>query len=933
MNRTNNFPAALRRFQLRWQLGLLMAGLLRALLWLGIALVAFGVLDFYAGFSDAGRRWTAVTLALIAGAGAMRALWDTFIFMRRDAAAAADRALGSPRREVLSALEMQGSNGAGTAPLSQWLRQRAVDSAARNLGALTLSRSLPLRGLTRRAKQFGSVLAGFALLAVLAPNASRVIAQRLLQPGADVPPWSPLQFALGPQPAEVLYGGEILIGAEITGAKLTSPVRCLTRDPATRTVEESPAFQENAARFSRKLEKVAGPVEVAFAVGRARSAWMPVAVRMQPKVQDVMLTVEPPAYSGLPTREFAVGTQDLAALPGSRITARVASNRPLSGGTLRIAAPGANDAPQEVAAEREETHRVRFTWTARGAARLALEVRDVVGTASESLQLEQKVAPDERPEVALRSPAGDVLATPDSELPLEASASDDLGLTRVSLVRQLRGYRERSLGQPLPAGRRHEVTGKLNLAPFGVVPGQVIELTLEAGDTNPNLLGVSVSEPARVHIITREQYAEMLRAQTTLEDFAGRYEALRDAMDEARKSIEALEKAAAEGDPPKAEEARKKSFEAHQKAAELFGKIAKDFPVFDSDPALAEASLEAMGKLFENAKQLDGLAAAPDLGGAIAELKRRLGETAKQMTDELNLGERAIAAGKVIEQAGRFRELIENQRQLVKDFHRVIEQIRRGEAKAGQALPDLGQRQSDLAASLRQVEKELDAALGELPEEFAPMKEEGAKFLEALRELEIPPTMDHAAKAAEGADSKSSGDRADESLAKLEALLRKKNGICEMCRGEGEGFPWPEDLAQTMQQLMQALIPRPGGSGSGNPAAGMSGGGGFGGQSDSGFAMKGKMPRLPIFGPSRAQFSRKAAPSLGGGSDGTGKGDGRPEGNADISSNQLATKSQDRSAGEAVPIEAVPEAYREAVKRYFSTEDKTGTTPAPTTPP
>ena len=86
----------------------------------------------------------------------------------------------------------------------------------------------------------------------------------------------------------------------------------------------------------------------------------------------------------------------------------------------------ADAAAQEVAAEPEDTHRVRFSWTARGAARLAVEVRDVLGTASESLQIEQKLLPDERPEAVLRQPAGDVLATPDSELPLEAASDGTL---------------------------------------------------------------------------------------------------------------------------------------------------------------------------------------------------------------------------------------------------------------------------------------------------------------------------------------------------------------------------------------------------------------------------------------------------------------------------------------------------------------------------
>ena len=939
MDTQRDFSSALRRFQLRWRLGLLLAGLLRAMFFAGVALLLFGILDYYAGFDDSARRLTGNILLLVALAGAVWACWKVLLFLRREAAVEADRALGSNRREVLSALELADSETGGSdSSLSYWLRSRAVANAAEQLRGLTGSRAFPRRPVTSGATQFAVLLVVLGIIAAAAPDASWIITRRLLQPSEDIPPYSPLKFALGPKPAEVLYGGELVIAAEITGGKITNSVRCLTRDPATGKIEDSPAFHENADRFSRKLEKVAAPVQVAFAVGRARSEWLPISVLMQPKVQDVLLTVEPPGYSGLPRREFAVGSQDLAALPGSRITARVRSNRPLSGGILRLQSTGTNDPAQEIAAVQEATHQVRFTWVARQPARLAIELRDILGTASEPLQLEQKVTPDERPQVALRQPTGDVLATPDSELPLEATASDDLGLTRMTLVRQLRGYRERSAAQSVQTGeRRHEINGKLNLAAFGLVPGQVIELTAEAGDTNPNLLGVSMSEPARVHIIAREQYAQMLRDQITLEEFSGRYAALREAMDEARKALEELEKAAKSGDAKAAEEARKKALEAHRNAGQIFGKLAKDFPLFDLDDGLAKASANAMKELFENAKELEDLGRAQpqELLESLPGLKERLGASESDLAGELEKGDRAMAAANVFEQAGRFKERMEEQRNLVKDFNRTVEQIRRGETQAGQALRDLAKRQAEVAEGMRQLEKELEGALNGLPEEFAKMQKEGREFIKELQELEIAATMDEATTAAESRDSKIASDRASEALARMEALLRRKNGFCEMCRGEGDSFPWPQDLTQTLQQLMRSLIQKRGNGNNGDKSGdGITGGSGFGGLSDSGFAMKGKMPQLPIYGPSRMRFSQRANPQLGSGNqNGSGSGNGQPEAGAEIGSNEIASKSTEGQRGEALAVEAVPEAYRNAVKRYFSTDENKGAESAPISHP
>jgi hypothetical protein len=932
---TPAFSAALRRFQLRWRSGLIVSGILRAALWFGVVLLALGVFDFYSGFGDGVRRMIFAVLITISAAGVIGALWDALAFGRREAAREADRIVSPGRREMLSAVELGEGELSPHGSLSAWLRQQAVDHAGRSLKSVPPKRSLPVAKLRRAAWRFGTLAVVIGLLAAIWPQAVSVIGRRLLQPNADVPPYSRLQFSLSPQPAEVLYGDAILISAEITNDRIAAPVRCLTRDPATGRIDESSAYQENATRYSVKLEKMAAPVDVAFAVGRARSQWLPVAVRMQPKVQDVLVTVEPPAYSGLAAREFALGSQELAALPGSRITARLTSNRPLQGGTLRIAAFGSKAPEEEVPAEYEDTHRVRVAWTVRSAARLSVQVRDVAGTASAPVELEQKLLPDERPQAVMRQPAGDVLATPDSNLPLEATASDDFGLVRVSFVRQLHGYRERSLAQSVSRGQRqHEIHGNLNLAPFGLEPGQTIELTLEAGDTNPNLLGTGVSEPARIHIITREQYAEILRTQTTLEDFAGRYEALSNAMEEARKALDELERAAQSGDSEKAEQARREALAAHDRAAKVFGGIARDFPLFELDEALAKTTVDAMGKLFENAKELGELAgrSKEDIRDAVPGLKERLGATEKQMAKEMEKGKRAIAAAEVFEQTARLQQVIEDQRELVKDYNRTVEQIRRGEMDAGQALRDLARRQREIAQNLREMEKNMKSAIEKLPEDFANMREEGEEFLELFNDLKIPPTMDEGVRAAENSDSKTAGDRAAEALARLEALLRSKNGICQMCRGQGDGdsFSWPQDLAQTLKQLMDSLIPKPGNRRGDNPGSGAGGGPGFGGSSDSGFSMKGKMPRLPIYGPSRSKFARNAGPQVGSGQ-GRGTGQGRPEDGADVNDSKLTTKAKGDVAGEGLVLENVPETYREAVKRYFSTDE--GPNKAPTRKP
>src|SRR5688572_26022679 len=82
----NSFRSALSTFLLRWRLGLLFAGVLRAAVWWGAALLVLGVLDYHSGFSDAARQYVFGALVALAAGGSIWAIIDAISFMRRDAA-------------------------------------------------------------------------------------------------------------------------------------------------------------------------------------------------------------------------------------------------------------------------------------------------------------------------------------------------------------------------------------------------------------------------------------------------------------------------------------------------------------------------------------------------------------------------------------------------------------------------------------------------------------------------------------------------------------------------------------------------------------------------------------------------------------------------------------------------------------------------------
>lgn len=914
---SESFPAVLAKFHGRWRVWLLVAGLLRTLSWAGLVLLGLGALDALAAFSDAGLRVAGGLLLAVIFGGVLVTLIEVYLFGAEEAATAADQILNSERRAVLSALEVNRKSG-GNLPFAKWLEARTVEDGLGLLKKISGAASRPSGAIRQALKRFGLAMLPIILLAIIFPGPCWIVVRRILFPGAGIPPWSRLVFAIEPNPATVLYGGDLVVSVNVTGGKWTGPVRMLARNARSGKVEDSRAYQESATRYSQRLERVTENLEVAFVAGRARSNWMRVEVLMQPKVNGVHLTVAPPAYTGKPAVNFPLGTQPLAPIAGSHVEAIIGSNRPLKGGKLLIESQDGKG-PREISGQIAGPASVRFAWSAAQPSKLRFALEDVLGTKSEPLTVEQKITPDDRPLVRLQEPAGDVLATPSSVVPVSAIAQDDFGLTRVSCIRRLDAFKERATDEPLTQGARDfTLSGIMRMAALNVAPGQTVEMHLEAADSNPNLLGLGASDTSRIHIISEEKYAEILRDQTTLDDFIGRYNALKEAWQAAAKALADLEEAAKSGDREKIEKARQNALKAHQDAAKLMGQIAKDFPIFDLDASLAETASQAMQQLYDNAQQLENIqgANAHSLQQAIEQMKNRVASVDKKVTQELSSGQKAAKAAEVFSSMGEFKELVQKQKELAKDFNRVAEQVRRGETAGRDALEQLAREQRDNQKAMEEFSEKLSGELKELGSDYDKLREGGEKFLEAFKDLKIPGVMGEAADAAKKSDSRTGSDRASEALALLESLIRKDNCLSGMCRGEKPGFPWPQDLSSTLEQLMRSLVTKRGNGQGNNPGEQPgSGNGGVSDITDSGYLSKGKTTRLPIYGPPKLHFPSS---QQGGSGYGTGK-TGNPDNHA-IAESRVSNTVHDNSAGTATATEAVPEPYRDAVRKYFMPE-------------
>jgi hypothetical protein len=202
------------------------------------------------------------------------------------------------------------------------------------------------------------------------------------------------------------------------------------------------------------------------------------AMSREPITGDVELTYRYPAYTGLVSRTVSGSGGEIAAPVGTVVELRTRSDRPVALAGLLVNGEGV---PLRVENERD----LSGTLVVRKSGSYAVAFygrsgRELVRGPDVPLTAE----PDAPPKVSLLLPASDLEVDSDSEVVLRWEATDDHGLTALSLVYQLAGGAETRVGLPLESGRRSLGTWRWSLSGLKLSPGARVTYFLEAMDND-----------------------------------------------------------------------------------------------------------------------------------------------------------------------------------------------------------------------------------------------------------------------------------------------------------------------------------------------------------------------------------------------------------------------------------------------------------------
>lgn len=254
-----------------------------------------------------------------------------------------------------------------------------------------------------------------------------------------IQPFSPPQHLLATDPTATPGDTELIEGRALTiTAALRADLPASLRPDKVQLEyrvgklgwSDATMTADDDGRYAYRFEAVWHPMTYRIRAGRSVSPLYQVAIRYRPRVEQLQVSVTPPAYVSAPTTPLKPNVGDVTALAGSRIEVKLRASAALSGGRielsdgtpipLTIAPDDAAYAWASFALDRSGSYAIRLTDT---------EDLENLNPPRYTLTAE----PDQPPVVVVTRPGRDLILPVNGLLDLAIEANDDIGLADVAV--------------------------------------------------------------------------------------------------------------------------------------------------------------------------------------------------------------------------------------------------------------------------------------------------------------------------------------------------------------------------------------------------------------------------------------------------------------------------------------------------------------------
>jgi hypothetical protein len=514
MSMMNAYPrlmAALDEVRRQWRLQKLLEGVLLLLTGAAAVLVLLVAAD---NFLQPGVWGRAVLATLLWGAllaGLVTLVVRRLLEDRRDDyfAALVEQKYPGLHNRLINALQLGRGNQRGFSPE---LTEAIVRDADRASADVEMGEAVDSRPARRATIFFAAAAAVLAVYATLFHSYFANGLQRLLRPGADIPPFSQTQVPgklVQPGNTRVVEGKPVSIAAQTEGVRPASAQLHLRKSGGGWDRFDMQADQVGEGVFRFKVPAADRTFDYYVTAGDGRSPTFRVEVVQPPRIARLSVTTQPPAYTALPATPVEESDGKVVGLTGTRVDLQLKASKALQKAVLTTKEGDVLELQKQ---GDEQTWGCSFVlWSkearpARGVAGRLLnapttyriQLLDSEGYESaDPLWRPIDLTRDNPPKVELLTPGDKLPLQPKQTLDLTLVATDDYGLDVVRLLYRVNGednVREKLTFTQLAAPQRdarHE--HKWYLSGGGFKAGDHVEYWAEAVDRN-NITGPGKGE-------------------------------------------------------------------------------------------------------------------------------------------------------------------------------------------------------------------------------------------------------------------------------------------------------------------------------------------------------------------------------------------------------------------------------------------------------
>ncbi|MCF7731183.1 MAG: hypothetical protein K9N23_05830 [Akkermansiaceae bacterium] len=637
---------------------------------------------------------------------------------------------------VSTVLELTGAEARGMSP---GLMEELARVAVTDLAAINPRVEVSGRRMRRWLAPALVLLAGWSILLVLAPAWTTRHVVRALVPGSALGN-SAGTFIVEPGTIELIEGDPLRITVRYHGTRSGTLEAVLHLADGSSLTEP---LREESGAFIYQLEKATTGFDYEIRAGRETSDRFQVTVWPRPRLKDARVTLDFPAYTGIPRREQGLG-DGIAAVAGTRAELRARINTPVQSARFEINGSAAGTIQHEhSAAGGSITVRWPMATPGQGEARLLLVHR--LGREFEALRFSVETLADAPPDVKWTSPtATELRVRPDETLGLAYQATDDLGLGAVFMDVEPNNGKPAALPQDMPTsvGRAIPPVWRGGVRqPVGALLQQwpdagSFKLRMRVADSRPTDLGgpgTAVSDWITIHLdkgaeplARHEVFAAHSDARETLEKARQKVEQARGKIESNRDKLAKNEV----NEPSRAElaKAREQLADAREQLEQLADRMEES-----PHAAQAEAVREAAAAAEQARQQLEETPlqdTAKDREQMAEQAKQSATRTEQQLREVLDKIQQAEPQ---LHDYARLLDLEQRQRELARQAEQALAQTAAKPtdpppSPTSEPPPEWRQQQAQTAAELRDVaDKHPQARAEALAEQAAQARDQAAE--------------------------------------------------------------------------------------------------------------------------------------------------------------------------------------------------------------